>query len=187
MFKCIPVTDPSPFLAMTLDFIRQRGGNVITTFKMDLLQHQTDETDFPLSVATSETYSSTVEEVTLSYVRLETVEPCETTKAYYFLLLNGILQMRSGTIDNAFNAYVAELSCLYTICPTPGCPIYDRYRKLLELLSSPVPKEKNIQFLYNGVTTRPYLIKNTAIVGNLLILDQYSIIPLIYIGGFMMV
>lgn len=184
MSKCVCATNPAPYLGILFDFIKKHDGVVKLTLKTDLLEQQLNDIPLPISVAVNHTFPCRVTEVYPNYVILQKYLDGCPSPSYYTILFDAIIQISSPLFETHYEQLLQCFSCVYPICEQPCLPGYARYRDLATLLKNPALQETSLNFLYNGITTRIYLIKNIHLLGNLLFLERYSIIPLSYIGGF---
>lgn len=96
----------------------------------------------------------------------------------------GIVDFNHSIINEYFDEYINRIDAFPPLCKDD----FDGNYKLLERLSNlimPPNDTSNYRFVLDGVLTRVFEAKNIVILRNLIILEEFIVIPVTSISGFL--
>lgn len=97
---------------------------------------------------------------------------------------DGIIYFTHVVIYEYFEEYVAKISKFPPLCENKNDENYKVLERLSKLLEGSDNK-RNFEFILGGVLTREFQATSIAIVRNLIILEEFFVIPITSISGFL--
>lgn len=117
--------------------------------------------------------------VVLSYANLQG-ESILTTITY-----NSIITLNHPAIENYFEEYVTKINHLPFLCPNNKNENYALLRRLSDTLLR-TNTSTNLKFIINGVLSRDFQNSSIAILRNLIVLEEFFLIPVTSLSGFLL-
>lgn len=188
---CLRIDDVNISLKKTFEFIQQyqvySTGEILKTIisvNINLLESQSSS-NANTRVSASNLVIGIISAVTDTNVVVIAESDKEGKYSEYTINYSSIIQIGSTSIAINYSQYVRYMDTLPPLCLTEA----NQYTEMVGLMETTMEKYRSsekqpLQIIFNGVKGRIIYAYEVKLVKNLLTIDDLTIIPLSYIGGF---
>lgn len=189
---CLNPSDVNITLKKTFEFIEshQLTGGALTTTEVvmstNLLANQFSSTTTPQEAATHKVIGE-IFKVYDTYLIISSKNYYSSKPSFYFISFTRLLYLTSSVITNNFSEYIKFMCCLPKLCDSPDNADLVMINRITNTLTENADSNLYLQYIYDGIRSDNYSIKDYLFVKNLLTLDKFYIIPITSIDGYALI
>lgn len=191
---CIKPNDVNLTLRKTFEFIQQHqlsnNGIILETtlfLALNLLKSQFSG-EVADRVSASNTVTGIVTLVTNTNVVIIAKSSCENIYNEYTVEYSSIIEIDSPSVQIYYDEYVNFMNLLPEICIEEKNQYIEILNRQIKLLNNYEDTEyKGLKIIFNSVKSRLIFFSEFSVVKNLIIIANRFIIPLTYIGGYILI